>query len=107
VDSRVELSFDVAGSPSVPEWLRPRLLERLAGRLVDGVITIAASEHRAQLANRAAARERLVALLRAAAAPPPPARRPTKPSRASRERRLASKRRRSQTKRDRRRASDD
>ncbi|HEV2783463.1 MAG TPA: alternative ribosome rescue aminoacyl-tRNA hydrolase ArfB, partial [Actinophytocola sp.] len=73
-DSRVELSFDVARSPSVPEWLRARLLERLAGRLVDGVLTIAASEHRAQLANRAAARERLVAVLRAAAAPPPPPR---------------------------------
>ena len=101
-DSRVELSFDVAGSPSVPEWLRPRLLERLAGRLVDGVLTIAASEHRAQLANRAAARDRLVAVLRAAAAPPPPPRRPTKPTRASRERRLADKRRRAQTKRHRR-----
>lgn len=106
-DSRVELSFDVAGSPAVPDWLRPRLLERLAGRLVDGVLTIAASEHRAQLANRAAARERLVDLLRAAAAPPPPPRRPTKPSRGARERRLADKRRRGQTKRDRRGREDD
>jgi ribosome-associated protein len=101
-DSRVELSFDVAGSPSVPAWLRPRLLERLAGRLVDGVLTVAASEHRAQLANRAAARDRLAGLLRAAAAAPPPARRATKPSRASRERRLAAKHRRSRLKRDRR-----
>jgi ribosome-associated protein len=72
-DSRVELSFDVAGSPSIPDWLRPRILDRLAGRLVDGVLTIAASEHRAQLANRAAARDRLADLLRAAAAPPAPA----------------------------------
>jgi ribosome-associated protein len=101
-DSRVELSFDVAGSPSIPPWLRPRLLERLAGRLVGGVLTIVASEHRAQLANRSAARERLVDVLRAAAAPPPPARRPTKPSRGSRERRLADKRHRSRLKRDRR-----
>jgi ribosome-associated protein len=106
-DSRVELSFDVAGSPAVPEWLRPRLLERLAGRLVDGVLTIAASEHRAQLANRAAARERLIAVLRAAAAPPPPPRRPTKPSRGARERRLAEKARRARTKRDRRARGDD
>lgn len=105
-DSRVELSFDVAGSPSVPDWLRPRLLDRLAGRLVDGVLTIAASEHRAQLANRAAARERLIALLRAAAAPSPPPRRPTKPTRAARERRLADKARRARTKRNRR-AQDD
>jgi ribosome-associated protein len=101
-DSRVELSFDVATSPSVPEWLRPRLLERLATRLVDGVLTVAASEHRAQLANRAAARDRLTALLRAAAAPPPPARRPTKPTRGARERRLAEKRHRARTKRERR-----
>src|SRR5919201_4266757 len=68
-DSRVELSFDLAGSPSVPEPLRARALERLAGRLVDGVLTVAASEHRAQLANREAARERLAALLREAVAP--------------------------------------
>lgn len=106
-DSRVELSWDVAGSPSVPEWLRTRLLERLGGRLVDGVLTIAASEHRAQLANRAAARERLAAVLRAAAEPPPPKRRPTKPSRGAKERRLADKKRRGRTKRHRRASQDD
>src|SRR5438270_1771040 len=88
-DSRVELSFDVARSPSVPDDLRPRLLARLASRLTDGVLTIAASEHRAQLANREAARARLVALLQDAAAPPPPKRRPTRPSRGAKERRLA------------------
>ncbi|WP_328339247.1 alternative ribosome rescue aminoacyl-tRNA hydrolase ArfB [Micromonospora sp. NBC_00421] len=101
-DSRVELSFDVAGTTSLPPVLRERVLERLAGRLVDGVLTIAASEHRAQLANREAARERLAALLRAAVAPPPPARRPTRPSRGAKERRLADKKRQSQRKRDRR-----
>ncbi|WBB70500.1 alternative ribosome rescue aminoacyl-tRNA hydrolase ArfB [Micromonospora sp. WMMD812] len=101
-DSRVELSFDLAGSPSVPESLRARALSRLAGRLVDGVLTIAASEHRAQLANREAARERLVALLREAVAPPPPPRRPTRPSRGAKERRLAEKKRQSQRKRERR-----
>ncbi|WP_020421420.1 alternative ribosome rescue aminoacyl-tRNA hydrolase ArfB [Amycolatopsis sp. ATCC 39116] len=101
-DSRVELAFDVARSPSIPDDLRPRLLERLRSRLVDGVLTIAASEHRAQLANREAARERLVAVLRAAAAPPPPPRRPTKPSRGAKERRLAEKKRRGDVKRGRR-----
>ncbi|AIJ26992.1 alternative ribosome rescue aminoacyl-tRNA hydrolase ArfB [Amycolatopsis methanolica] len=106
-DSRVELSFDVARSPSVPDDLRPRLLERLRSRLVDGVLTIAASEHRAQLANREAARERLVAVLRAAAAPPPPPRRPTKPSRGAKERRLAAKKRRGDVKRGRRGRFDD
>ena len=106
-DSRVELSFDVGGSPSLPEWLRERMLARLSSRLVEGVLTVVASEHRAQLANRNAARDRLAALLRAAAEPPPPKRRPTKPTRGSRERRLADKRRRSDTKRNRRSTRDD
>jgi ribosome-associated protein len=98
-DSRVELSFDVARSPSLPETTRTRMLKRLEGRLVDGVVTVAASEHRAQLANRRAARERLATLLTDAAAPPPRKRRPTKPSRAARQRRLDAKKRRSETKR--------
>ncbi|HWM06498.1 MAG TPA: alternative ribosome rescue aminoacyl-tRNA hydrolase ArfB [Actinophytocola sp.] len=106
-DSRVELSFDVGGSPSLPEWLRERMLARLSSRLVEGVLTVVASEHRAQLANRNAARDRMAALLRAAAEPPPPKRRPTKPTRGSRERRLADKRRRSDTKRNRRSTRDD
>jgi ribosome-associated protein len=89
----------VASSPSIPDDLRPRLLQRLASRLSDGVLTIAASEQRAQLANREAARARLVALLREAAAPPPPKRRPTKPTRGSKERRLAEKKRRGDVKR--------
>lgn len=97
-DSRVELSFDLAASPSVPEWLRRRMLGRLGNRLVDGVVTVAASEHRAQLQNRAAARERLARLLRDAAAAPPPVRRATKPTRGSQERRIAEKKRRAQTK---------
>ncbi|MFD7655302.1 alternative ribosome rescue aminoacyl-tRNA hydrolase ArfB [Actinosynnema sp. NPDC059797] len=101
-DSRVELSFDLVGSPSVPEWLRGRMVERLGKRLVDGVLTVAASEHRAQLQNRAAARERMARILREAAAAPPPVRRATKPTRGSKERRIAEKKRRAQTKQGRR-----
>ena len=101
-DSRVELSFDLAGSPSVPEELRGQLLARLATRLVNGVLTLSASTQRSQLANRQEVRQRLVALLRAAAAPPPPDRRPTKPSIGSKERRLAQKHRRSEVKQARR-----
>jgi ribosome-associated protein len=97
-DSRVELSFDVARSPSLPETTRARMLARLEGRLVDGVVTVTASEQRAQLANRRRARERLTELLVAAASPPPRKRRPTKPSRAANQRRLDAKRRRGQTK---------
>jgi ribosome-associated protein len=98
-DSRVEVSFDVARSPSLGPTARSRALQRLAGRLADGVITVAAEEHRSQLRNRQAARERLADLLREATAPPPPPRRPTKPSRAARQRRLDSKRKHGETKR--------
>ncbi|HEX5116576.1 MAG TPA: alternative ribosome rescue aminoacyl-tRNA hydrolase ArfB [Pseudonocardiaceae bacterium] len=101
-DSRVELSFDLANSTALPPALRARALERLAHRLVDGVLTVAASEQRNQLANRRAARLRLAALLRTALRPPPPPRRPTKPSRGAVERRLAAKRRRGDVKRGRR-----
>src|ERR1700686_727457 len=73
-DSRVELSFDVERSPALPAWARARALERLAGRLANGVLTVAASEQRSQLANRQAARARLAALLRAAVARPQRAR---------------------------------
>lgn len=100
-----ELSFDVANSPSLSETYRERALERLANRLVEGVITIRAEEYRSQLRNRDAACERLAALLRDATAPPPRKRRPTKPSRGATQRRLDDKKRRSQTKKLRR--SDD
>jgi ribosome-associated protein len=105
-DSRVELVFDVAGSTAFTLAQRTRVLERLSGRLVDGVLTISAAEHRSQLRNRQAARVRLVAMLREALAPDPPPRRPTRPSRAARERRLADKRRRTLTKRLRRPAEE-
>jgi ribosome-associated protein len=97
-DSRVELSFDVATSPSLPSATRARMLARLEGRLVDGVLTLASSEHRNQLANRRAARDRMAEVLTAAAAPPPRPRRPTKPSRAAKQRRLDDKKKRSRTK---------
>jgi len=95
-DSRVELSFDVAGSAALPPVYRDRALRALAGRLADGVLTVTASETRSQLRNREAAAERMSALLTEASAAPP---RPTKPSRAARERRLAAKRRTSERKR--------
>nr|WP_255425810.1 alternative ribosome rescue aminoacyl-tRNA hydrolase ArfB [Pseudonocardia petroleophila] len=98
-DSRVELSFDVARSPSVPDDLRSRALARLAGRLVDGVLTVVASEHRSQLRNREAARERLAATLRGATAADPPTRRPTKPSKGAKRRRMDEKTRRGRVKR--------
>ena len=101
-DSRVELSLDLTRAGVAPDRLRSRVLDRLASRLVDGVLTVTASEHRAQLDNRRAARDRLAELLRRAAAPPPRRRRPTKPTRGSRERRLSEKKRRAETKRRRR-----
>jgi ribosome-associated protein len=102
-DSRVELSYDVARSPALGPVHRARALERLGNRLVDGVLTVAASEHRSQLRNREAAMARLSALMRDAIAPPPKTRRPTKPSRGAQERRIESKKQRGQIKANRRR----
>ena len=98
-DSRVELSVSPLTLPGLTDVQRQRLIERLGPRLVDGVLTIAASEHRQQLRNREAARARLAAVLRAASAAPPKARRKTKPSRGSQERRIKAKKERGETKR--------
>jgi ribosome-associated protein len=106
-DSRAELSFDVLGSPSLSELLRARAVERLGPRLVEGVVTVAASEHRSQLQNREAAEQRLAELLREATSPPPPPRRPTRPTKGSKERRLEGKRQRSEVKRGRSGRHDD
>ncbi|WP_336921119.1 alternative ribosome rescue aminoacyl-tRNA hydrolase ArfB [Aquipuribacter sp. SD81] len=100
-DSRVELSVRPLDVPGLDEAQRARLLERLAGRLVDGVLTVTASEHRQQLRNREAARARLAGTLAEALAPPPRARRPTRPSRRSVERRIEAKKRRGRLKRER------
>jgi ribosome-associated protein len=101
-DSRVELSWDLAASPVLSSSLRERALHRLANRLVDGVLTIVASEHRSQLRNREAAEARLAGVVAGAVAPPPRMRRATKPTRGSVERRIAEKKRRGQIKRGRR-----
>ena len=90
-DSKAELSYDVLRSPTLPEYLRVRALERLGAKLVDGVVTISASEHRSQLRNRDAARARLALLLRDAVAPPAAVRRPTKPSAGAKARRIEAK----------------
>lgn len=105
-DSRVELSFDVANTTALTPMLKDRALERLESRLVDGVITVTASEQRSQWRNREAARTRLAALLREAIAAPPRRRRPTKPSKGAIRRRVESKQRRSETKRLRGRPTD-
>jgi ribosome-associated protein len=105
-ESRVELSYDLGASDALFPALKERALRALAGRLVNGVVTVTASEHRSQLRNRQAAAHRMSALLADATAPPPRPRRPTRPSRAARERRLADKQHRAQVKRMRR-ASDD
>jgi ribosome-associated protein len=92
VETAVQLRFDVRNSPNLPDPVRRRL-ERLAGRRLtkDGVVVIAAQQHRTRERNREDALERLLDLIRAAAVPPPPPRRPTKPTFGSEKRRLASK----------------
>jgi ribosome-associated protein len=105
-DSRAELVWDVSRSAVLSPHQRERLLARLSGRLVDGVLTIAASEHRAQLRNRDAARERLAAVVADALRPPSPSRRPTSPTRGAKERRMSEKKRRTDVKRLRRPPAD-
>lgn len=101
-DSRVELSWDVTASRVLTETQRARILERLGRRAPDGVLTVVAAEHRAQLRNRDAARTRLAALVADALAPPGPSRRPTRPTRGSAQRRIDAKKRRAGVKRMRR-----
>ncbi|MCB5166148.1 aminoacyl-tRNA hydrolase [Streptomyces bambusae] len=98
-DSKAELSFDLGATKALPEVWKDRALERLAGRLVGGVITVRASEHRSQWRNREMAAVRLAALLAEATAPPPKPRRATKIPRGINERRLREKKARSDTKR--------
>lgn len=93
-DTRVELLFDPGASVAFTE---PQL-RRILAALGPEPVAVTASEHRSQLRNRVAARERLVGILREAVAPPPPPRRPTKPSRASQRRRVEAKKQRGQTK---------
>lgn len=98
VASAVELRFDVANSPSLPEPLRARLLARKDRRLTaDGVLVIQASRLRDQARNREDARERLTDIIRAAMHVPKK-RVATKPTRASKERRIQSKKKRGQNK---------
>jgi ribosome-associated protein len=98
VATAVQLRFDVAGSPSLPEDVRQRL-RRLAGRRLteDGVLVIDARRFRMQERNRQDAIDRLVRLVRQAAKKPITRHR-TRPTLASRRRRLEAKRRRSKTK---------
>lgn len=99
VETAVTLRFDAAGSPSVPESVRPRLLTLAGNRLTtDGILVIHAHRFRGREANRKDALDRLVALLQKAAVPPKP-RRATRPTFASKLRRLDSKRREGDKKR--------
>ena len=98
-DSQVELRFDLAGTESLPPVWKERALARLADRLVDGVVSVRASEHRSQWRNRETAAVRLAALLAEASAPPPRPRRATRIPRGINERRLREKKQRGDTKR--------
>ncbi|OEJ26292.1 peptide chain release factor 1 [Streptomyces agglomeratus] len=98
-DSQVELRFDLAKTEALPPVWKERALERLASRLVDGVVSVRSSEHRSQWRNRETALVRMAALLAEATAPPPKPRRAKKIPRGINERRLRNKKARSETKR--------
>ena len=92
VETAVQLRFDVANSPSLPDGVRERLMKLGGHRLTqDGVLVITAQQHRTRERNRDDALERLLELIREAAKPPPPKRRPTKPTLGSKVRRLDGK----------------
>jgi ribosome-associated protein len=98
VSTAVELRFDVAGSPSLPDWLRVRVLAARDRRLTnEGVLVLQAQRFRTLERNRVDARERLLALLRAHTIEQKK-RIATKPTRASNRRRIESKKARASTK---------
>ena len=100
-ESAVELRFDAAHSPSLPDAVRERLLARRDRRInADGVVVIQARRFRDQSRNREDARARLLALVQGALRAPVK-RIPTRPTRASKERRLTGKQRRGRVKRER------
>jgi ribosome-associated protein len=102
VSTAVQLRFSVAGSPSLTEEVRVRLI-KLAGKRVtsEGILVIDAQRFRTQLRNRQDAIQRLVDLIKKAAERPR-LRRRTKPPTGIKERRLEAKRMRSQIKKQRR-----
>ena len=98
VSTAVELRFDAANSPSLPDEVRARLLARRDRRITgEGVIVISAQRFRTQERNREDARERLAAMIQAALFVPKK-RIATKPTKGSKERRLTGKRERAQVK---------
>lgn len=100
-DSRVELLWEPASSAAVEalsETMRERLMSRLSGALVNGAVVVVSSENRAQLRNRATARDRLAQTVREALAPPARSRKATRPTRGSVKRRLTAKKNRSSVK---------
>ncbi len=91
VETAVQLRFDAAGSPSLSDDVRERLLKLAGSRATkDGLVLITAQRFRTQELNRADAVERLFALIERAKHVPK-TRRPTRPTKASKERRLAGK----------------
>lgn len=92
VATAVELRFNVARSPSLPEPVRARLLARRDRRVTgDGVLVLSAQRFRTQERNREDARARLAAFIESGLHAPTP-RIATKPTRGSKERRLGEKR---------------
>ncbi|MEZ6197405.1 MAG: alternative ribosome rescue aminoacyl-tRNA hydrolase ArfB [Planctomycetota bacterium] len=105
-DSAVTLIFDVAGSPSLDEERRARLLQRLASRLTrDGLLRVTCRSERSQHRNRSLVVERFAEILREGLHRPK-TRKPTKATRGSQKRRLDAKKRRSEIKRGRGRPGD-
>jgi ribosome-associated protein len=107
VSTAVQLRFDAARSPSLPDEVRQRLLALAGSRATqDGVLIITSRVHRTQEANRVEARARLDELIARAEVAPKP-RRPSRPTLGSKTRRLTVKSQRSTVKKLRGRKDDD
>jgi ribosome-associated protein len=96
--TRIQLRWDVAGSPSLSDRRRQLIRSRLGNRIdADGILQVAADTHRSQHRNREEAVQRLADLVREALRPRKK-RRKTRPSKASKERRLQNKKHRGRIK---------
>lgn len=99
LETRVTILFDVEESPSLSETQRDRIHATLRTRITKkGILRVTSQRHRTQAANRNAAMERFIDLLKDAIRPARK-RKPTKPTKASNQRRLDSKKKRGDSKR--------
>ena len=101
IESRVEISFNVAHSKALSPYQKYMISVRNDVKLINGCISIAVQDKRTQYQNRQLALSRLASTLRGLLKPPTKKRRETIPIRSSQRRRVESKKKRGELKRNR------